>query len=118
MKQRLHLENLIFKRAFELGAGVYSKDGCLLSLSQDGYLQALLNVYNQFFSTQNKADYPQMPDYIWEDFLYQSACFASGLLPFQDVKTEVFCENFFNKKSVYTIKILEKNKMIDKKNKI
>lgn len=51
---KIELENKIFFRADTLRVPVYGVNGQLRVFSADGYLQALVNVYNRFFRRENR----------------------------------------------------------------
>lgn len=53
MSRKINLENKIYARAAYLHAVIHSKSGGLNSAHPDGYLQALICVYNAFFQYAN-----------------------------------------------------------------
>ena len=109
MSTRLKLENLIFWRAAHLHVTVLGKNGHLLTTSQDAFLQALLQIYNGFFSSQNQRTFKEITRCLWLDYLMNQLPFQGGLIPFQESKNEIEIERYFTS-------LLKQN--IDKKNKL
>jgi len=96
MNKRLELENLIFRRAAVLHAEVWGKNGALFAAHPDGYLQALLAVYNRFFQDENQRNFPLPPTpLLGKDFVGQFP-FCGGLVPFQNPACELFFEIYFH----------------------
>ncbi len=113
MRGRAELENLIFKRAAFAKETVFGKRGALYSMGKDNYLHQLLQLYNQFFKAENEQAFLEETDVLWgENYKYERP-FYGGLIPFQDLKAEIFFEHYF-----LNLLTVEKEKIIDKKNKL
>ena len=113
MMRKIELENLIFFRAKRLNTPIFAKKGRLLVLTHDACLRTLVDVYNYFFADENCRKYAEIEPWLWEEFFDEATPFLTNILPFQDIKQELFVENYFKQFSY-----AKKQKNIDKKNKI
>ena len=83
--KKLKLENDIYFRAACLGVSIEEAGGYLRTASADGYLCALIRVYNRFFGTENQASSP-LSDGVYQSFKNQQtylpllSCPAGGAL--------------------------------------
>ena len=114
MKKRINLENAIFARAAQLHEKIWSKNGALLTAAVDAYLLALISVYNQFFQVENQQCFPEATEDVWANFFTSSVRFGGRLLPFQDLKSELFFESYIKQRLLRE----EVKKLLDIKNKL
>lgn len=100
--QKLALENKIFAYADRRGYALFARQGMLFCPQADGYLQALITVYNRFFKRQNQRFLSGQPAENWPRLFAAQAVYPPSLnrppgVPFYagDLAAEITLLSYF-----------------------